>query len=331
MPRRFGSITTHLVSRSKDAALTAVEVFNNPLVKFKSETFIVLMNIAWTYLLHAHYRRAGVEYRYYQQGEARRRFVKTADGSFKYWDLTHCLRAKECPLDRETAMNLFFLIGLRDEITHHMSPVLDHYVSARYQACSLNYNTYVKKLFGTKQGIDQHLAFSIQFQSISREQLTSPAEDDLPKNIRTYIARFDNGLTSGELNSDRFAFRMLFIPKLVGKPGQADEVIEFLKADSPMSQSINRDYMTFKEVERPKYPPTEIVKKMRQEGYPRFGMQAHTDLWRALDGKNLSRGWGVSVAGRWLWYSAWIEMVRKHCEESGDQYRALASGNRSPG
>jgi hypothetical protein len=43
--------TSH--DQSQDAALTAVQVFNSPLIKFKPETFIVLMNIAWTYLLHA--------------------------------------------------------------------------------------------------------------------------------------------------------------------------------------------------------------------------------------------------------------------------------------
>src|SRR6266496_4299084 len=107
-----------LLAQSQDAALTAVQVFNNPLVGFKSETFIVLMNIAWTYLLHAHYRRAGLEYRYYQRGNHRRHFLRTADGSYRYWELKHCLEAKDCPLDKETVKNLLFLIGLRDEITH---------------------------------------------------------------------------------------------------------------------------------------------------------------------------------------------------------------------
>ena len=53
MPRRVHSITASLVSQSRDAALAAVQVFNSPLIAFKSETFIVLMHVAWTYLLHA--------------------------------------------------------------------------------------------------------------------------------------------------------------------------------------------------------------------------------------------------------------------------------------
>ena len=61
--RRVFSKKNELVEKSREAALTAVGVFNNPLVTFKSETFIVLMNIAWTYLLHAYYRDQNIEYR----------------------------------------------------------------------------------------------------------------------------------------------------------------------------------------------------------------------------------------------------------------------------
>jgi hypothetical protein len=46
MPRRFHSVAIRLVTQSQDAALSGVQVFNNPLIRFKSETFIVLMNIA---------------------------------------------------------------------------------------------------------------------------------------------------------------------------------------------------------------------------------------------------------------------------------------------
>ena len=44
------------------------------MTKFKSESFIVLMVIAWTYLLHAYYRSKRVEYRYYRQ-KAKKRVI----------------------------------------------------------------------------------------------------------------------------------------------------------------------------------------------------------------------------------------------------------------
>jgi hypothetical protein len=319
--RRYYSVALRLVGQSQDAALSGVQVFNNPLVKFKSETFIVLMNIAWTYLLHAHYRRTGVEYRYFRRHGKVRRFVRTDDGSHRYWDLSKCIAADESPLDSPTRKNLEFLIGLRDEITHHMSPELDHYVSARYQACCLNYNRYIKELFGARFGIDQHLSYSLQFQSLSREQVSAPTDADLPSNVRSFIARFDSVLSPEDLDSDRFAYRMLFVPKLVGKAGQADEVIEFLKPDSELAKAVNRDYVTFKEVERPKYRPSHVVQVMQDEGFHRFSIQRHTDLWQALDAKDPAKGYGIDIEGVWYWYSRWVDLVREHCEAEGDRYR----------
>ena len=44
--RRMFSVSHELVEKSREAALAAVQIFNNPQVTFKSEIFIVLMNIA---------------------------------------------------------------------------------------------------------------------------------------------------------------------------------------------------------------------------------------------------------------------------------------------
>lgn len=75
--RSIGSFRQELVAKSREAALTAIRVFNDPQVSFKSETFIVLMIIAWTYLLHAYYRGKGIKYRYYRQGPKRRNGVRS--------------------------------------------------------------------------------------------------------------------------------------------------------------------------------------------------------------------------------------------------------------
>ena len=56
---RSPSVKKGLLQKSREAALNGVQSFNNPLTFFKTETFIVLMVIAWTYLLHAHYRMVG--------------------------------------------------------------------------------------------------------------------------------------------------------------------------------------------------------------------------------------------------------------------------------
>jgi len=75
--RRIFSVSQELIVKSREAALAAVQIFNNPQVTFKSEIFIVLMNIAWTYLLHAHYRKQGIECRYFEKKGKHRRFDHT--------------------------------------------------------------------------------------------------------------------------------------------------------------------------------------------------------------------------------------------------------------
>jgi Protein of unknown function (DUF3644) len=84
--RSVGSIRAELISKSREAALSAIRIFNDPMTQFKSESFIVIMIIAWTYLLHAYYRQTGIEYRYYQLNGGKKRFDRTKRGAFKYWD-----------------------------------------------------------------------------------------------------------------------------------------------------------------------------------------------------------------------------------------------------
>ncbi len=130
-PRRrtIGSLRQKLVGKSREAALNAIRVFNDPQVTFKSETFIVLMVIAWTYLLHAYYRGNGIEYRHYRQGPKRRIFDRTKHGAYKYWELEWCLNDQNSPIDRDAVNNLRFLIGLRHQIEHQMTRSLDSYLS----------------------------------------------------------------------------------------------------------------------------------------------------------------------------------------------------------
>lgn len=119
--RRAFSVSVELLTKSREAALAAVQIFNSPLITFKSEVFIVLMNIAWTYLQHAHYRKARVEYRYFTKTAKRRAFDKTKAGAHKHWELDRCLNDHNSPIDRDTANNLRFLIGIRHEIEHDVA------------------------------------------------------------------------------------------------------------------------------------------------------------------------------------------------------------------
>lgn len=313
--RKVWSIKHELLVKSREAMLCAVQIFNNPNVVFKSESFIMLSNVAWTYLLHSYYLTNRIDFRYFVQGPKTKRYDKTKRGSFKYWELERCLDDANCPIETVPKSNLKFLIGLRHEIEHQMTTRLDDYLSARFQACCLNYNHYVKKLFGDENGIDKYLSFSLQFSSISEDHAKQLKEfSDLPKGIATYINDFDASISDDEFNNPQYSYRVLYVPKTANTKGQADKVIEFIKSDSPEAAGLNKEYRLIRDREKPKQLPTDIIHKMQTNGYKKFGMHQHTQLWKQLNAKDESKGFGVSVAGFWYWYDSWVKEVERYCE-----------------
>ncbi len=305
--------------------MNAVQTFNNPLATFKTETFIVLMVVAWTYLLHAHYRRRGMEYRYFRKGPARRKFDRTKSGAFKYWELERCLNEDECPLDAPTRQNLRFLIGLRHEIEHHQSVGVDKQLSSRYLACCLNYERYICELFGEKHSLGESVAFALQFRDLMATTSSSEASEPLPSNVAKYVQDFDADLSDEEISSPYFRRRFLFVPTTTNKNAQADHVLEFVRADSELGQSLidQHERVFLKEIERPKHLPSEIVRKMRDEGYSTFSLHYHTLLWKRLDARRPDKGYGVQIVNAWYWYDQWVDEVRKHCKENEQLYSPI--------
>ncbi len=317
---RGPSVKLNLLQKSREAALNAVQAFNNPLTTFKTETFIVLMVIAWTYLLHAYFRSQGVEYRYHEQGPMRRKFKRTKNGAFIYWDLSRCLNENSCPLDKPTKSNLRFLIGLRNEIEHHQSAGVDEALTGKYVACCLNYEREISQLFGSQYSVAPHMSYALQLRALTSPAKSEEDVDLLPTNVAEYIAQFDAKLPLEEYQHPHFSYRLLFVPKLAKTPSQTDRVIEFIAPDSELAKEIDRQYWVQKETEKPKYRPSDIVKLMNEEGYPQFKMHHHTELWQGLDARKPGKGYGVDVSGTWYWYDRWVERAREHCVKHREEY-----------
>ncbi|MBN2066073.1 MAG: DUF3644 domain-containing protein, partial [Candidatus Thermoplasmatota archaeon] len=286
-------------------------IFNNPLMTFKTESFIILFNIAWTYLLHAYYRSKYIDYKYYEIPNVRKKYIRNSDGTIRYWDLMKCLKCEECPLDENTKNNLKFLIGLRNYIVHQKVPDLDSYLSARYQACALNYDHYLVKLHGKNYSLGSNLALSLQFAELDYEQhkIMKDKLNKIPKEIKAYIADFDKQLTDEQRQNERYSYKLLFIKTNAKSNGQADRVIEFLDPNSDLSKNISKEYWVKVDREKPKYLPSQVVEKVKVAGFPDFKIHHHTDIWKENDGKNPNKGYGVNVAGTWYWYENWIDFV----------------------
>jgi hypothetical protein len=311
MARLVYSEKVALIQKSREAMLSAVQIYNNPLISFKTESFIVLSIIAWTYLLHAHYRSKRLDYRYFTTPGRRKKFVRNPDGSLRYWDLKECLSKQQCPLDKNTINNLTFLLGLRNQIEHKKASGLDSYLSARYQACALNFNHYLKVLHGEKYGMDESLALSLQFAELDygQAQVIKDKENLIPHEIMSYIAMFDSRLSNAEVESDRFGYRLLFTKVIAKRKGQADRVIEFIDPKSELAQNISKEYWVKEETEKPKLSATDVVRKIREAGFKDFGMHQHTLFWKKHDGKNPTKGFGTVVVKTWYWYQNWVASI----------------------
>ena len=312
MTRAIYSEKVDLIMKAREAMLSAVQIYNNPLISFKTESYIVLSLIAWTYLLHAHYRAKGIDYRYFTKtGGGCKKYIRNLDGSIKYWDLKECISKAECPLDKDTVNNLNFLIGLRNQIEHRKANGLDSYLSARYQACALNLNFYLKKLHGEKYGLDNNLALSLQFSELDHLQskVIKDKEGLIPQNVISYVADFDSKLSEDEAKSDRFAYRLLFAKVLAKRKGQADRVIEFIDPKSDLAKNITKEYWIKEETEKQKFSPTLVIQKVKDAGFKDFGMHQHTRFWQKHDGKNQNKGFGTMVVKTWYWYQNWIDYI----------------------
>lgn len=332
MKRKTYSEKRDLIKKSREAMLSAVQIYNNPLISFKTETFIVLSLIGWTYLVHAHYRSQRIDYRYFSKSRTRKKYTRNPDGSIRYWDLKECISKAVSPLDKNTKNNLEFLIGLRNQVEHKKANGLDSYLSARYQACALNFNYYLKKLFGEKFGLDESLALSLQFAELdySQSQTIKDKENLIPQDIISYISTFDSKLSSPEIESERFAYRLLFAKVTAKRQGQADRVIEFIDPKSELAKNISKEYWVKEETEKPKLSATQVIRKVREAGFPGFGMHQHTLFWKKHNGKNPDKGYGTMVVKTWYWYQHWPTFIVAELTKEAEEQQAASIQSDSP-
>lgn len=315
-------IGEELIIKSREAMLLAVQSYNNPKTYFRSEVFIVTAMISWTYLLHAYYKKIRLDYRYKKtRADGTVEILKTKHGAERHWDLSSCLQHEKCPVSAGTRQNLLFLIAIRDEIEHQMTTRIDSAISAKLQACCMNYNRTLKELFGDELGLDGELAFAIQFSSLNPKLTDELIKDrTLPANIEAARASIEDAMSNEAYGDQHYAYRVLYVPKIVNKKSQADEVMQFVPATAEQLEALSE--VLIKETDRKKFRAGQIVARVKALGFPKFKIHHHTDLWKALDAKNPAKGNGVETeSDGWRWYEKWIDAVKQHCEENKEKYQ----------
>lgn len=297
-----------LVQKAAEAMKSAVAAFNNPSVRWKSEIFIVNALISWTYLMHAYYRKEDIDIRYRRGNEV----VLTDDGNEKLWDLAKCIKENHCPLPNAVKSNLRYLLVIRHEIEHRSSQNIDRYLEPKLQACALNFENWMCIWFGSSHSIANELAFAIQFAEISlRRNEDIVGEKGLPDIIQTANRLVEDKMPNDDYNNPSYSYRVFVIPRTINNRKKADSMAIFAPEGSEIEMAV-------REVERSKYTATQIVDKMKAEGFSDFnvhGKNGFVSIWRKLNAKDPKKNYGVLVAKQWYWYERMVDEVRSTLEK----------------
>jgi hypothetical protein len=254
--------------RSREAMILAVHVFNSAGLKFKTEVFCMLANVAWTYLMHEYYDRQKPK-------------VKIVNDQGFTMPLSEMTARGDCPLKDGVKDNLKALKILRDEVEHHMLGKADQKWLGIFQACCLNYDKALCELFGDQLSLAHELSFALQFARMNMEQVTTLNKYEVPNQIEAVDALITQGMTEDQLNNLEFQFRVVFSME-AAKKGKAN--YEF--ANGEALDGIDPKHIVAKKViSDDDYPlrPSDVVKEVLKKTKKKFTQHTHQQAFRYFE------------------------------------------------
>lgn len=289
LPRKVKSALT----KSRESALSAVEIYNKPAINFRAGGYIVLMNIAWTSALHAYFFRNKKKPYHRKKGSIR---YETIDGDYRHWELKMCLREYfGDDTNNPIRKNLEFFIRIRNKIEHRSYSELDQIIFGECQALLLNYNSFIEEEFGKQYSLKETLAFSLQMYAEPIGIRDAIANNQELNEVVSFIEGYRSSIKKEVFESQSYSFKAFLIQV---KNNKKDTLaIKFIKYDSlsPLEQGeIDKiGVVLCKEKVQPivnaglKKPGTivyevnELLKGERWTGLS-FNMHYHTKLWKEL-------------------------------------------------
>lgn len=279
------------LGKARESCLAAVAAYNNPTAEFRSGTYVVLIIIAWTSLLHAVFYQQRVKPWHILSGTGKGIRYKKFGSDYWYWNLRECLHKYYGSNSNALEANLRFLIGLRDGIEHRNMPELDHEVFGECQAALLNFERLLVKEFGERQALNISLAFSLQFSGIVPEQRRTALEALRRSGIDSvvnYIRQFRNELALEIVNDQQFAFKVFLVPQLANHRSIDTLAIEWLPLDesNPAAlEAVDQAIVLMKQRHVPVRNPGNLlagrVVDTVDERIPwRFRQYEHTQCWK---------------------------------------------------
>jgi hypothetical protein len=248
--------------RSREAMMSAVQIFNTPTTLFKIELFPVLSQIAWTYLLHEYHQRKGT-------------IIVGDDGNSLL--LRQMLNRDDCPLAEDVRKNLIAVKTLRDNVEHTILSSVGRSYWSLFQANCLNYDQTIRKLFGEELGLEQLLALSLQFGKMQVGNLSELQKYDLSPAIEAIDAQISEAIeeTGREGTSYKFKVNFTFEKAVKGDSHIVftDNNKEAGKVATILTKSVVGDELW-------PHRATAVVELVRRETGQNFTQYLHQLAWK---------------------------------------------------
>lgn len=301
--------------RAREAMILAVQIFNSAALKFKTEVFTALANIAWTYLLHEFYERQGTP------------IVGDDDRSLL---LSKMIEKADCPLSEDMRYNLRAMKILRDKVEHLILGRADRKWSPIFQACCLNFDKVICDLFGQKLTLANDLSLALQFSKLNLDQLSELEKHELPADIAAVDALIAEGMTPEQLNNIEFQFKVIYTLEAASK-GQAH--FHFVNPKSLEGKEIH-NVLSKKVAADELYPhkPNAVVASVLEKSGVKFTTNDHVMAWKlfkvrpkggAIQPENTDKRYCIYHPAHkdYTYSNDWIDRL---LEEAGDPLRLAA-------
>ena len=255
--------------RAREAMILAVQLFNSTTFRFKTEVFCVLANIAWTYLLHEYYKR--------------RTNVDIIQESGRSLLLSQMIERTDCPISQGVKNNLKAVQDIRDTVEHQLLGRTDEMWFGLFQACCLNFDKMICKLFGDALTLSQELSFALQFSRMDFEQLVALHKYEIPSHIKALDARLRDGISENDLSDLEYQFRVIYTLESASK---SRAHIEFVRPDSAEGKEIS-NILAKPTIADHLYPykPSSVAELVAQRSGKKFTLHNHTQAWRLFEAR----------------------------------------------
>ncbi len=248
--------------RAREAMILAVQIFNSAALKFRTEVFTVLANVAWTYLLHEHYQRKSVA-------------VVNVDGRSLL--LSQMIDREDCPLSKGVKDNLRAMKILRDKVEHLILGHADLKWAPVFQACCLNFDKVLCELFGDQLTLSGQLSLALQFSRMNIEQLATIGKYEISPQIVAIDAQITQGMTEEQLNDIEFQFRVVYTLDAAAKTQAHFQFVSPLSAEGKEIHNVLAKKVAADEL-YPLKPGVVVAKVQEMSGVP-FTRNLHVKAW----------------------------------------------------